>query len=360
MIGVELIAQKTIPSQPQQRPDSQIAEDINTRLTASNQLCSLGLSVWVHDGTATLSGTVPNVDLRQQADTLVRAVPGIKTVDEQIAVGTASTNATPSPPGQEQEEDQYNQAPPGDTRNGPPPPPPQEAYQNPAPDTMVTVAPGTPITVMMLRGVDSKHTLPGTGFRGVLVRDVILQNGIIAIPRGAYVQGTVIDSRPPGHLKGHPRLALQLSNLEIAGAHYPLTSYAWARRGPGKGGQTAANVTGSAAVGAVAGGIVGGGPTALLGAALGGLGGAGLTALSPGARLIVPAESVITFYLNAPVTVREPTINEIHSLDGNVPAVGPYASQPYYPGYPPSPPPPPVPNEPPVRIPILSRGPIPG
>jgi hypothetical protein len=183
----------------------------------------------------------------------------------------------------------------------------------------------------------------------VLARDVTLQNGIIAIPRGAYVDGSIIDARPPGHLEGRPRLALQLSNVEVGNTTYVLTSNVWARSGPGKGGQTAQTVTGAAAFGAITGGIVGGGPVALLGAVIGGLGGAGLSAASPGARLIVPAESVVTFHLNAPLTVREPTQDEIRALAANLPGNG-YERGPRrdYPGPPPPPPgPPPMPGAPP-------------
>jgi hypothetical protein len=216
-----------------------------------------------------------------------------------------------------------------------------EQYPGRLPQPMVTIPSGMPVHVMMLDNIDSKHTKPGTHFRAVVVQDVILTNGATALPRGAYVEGTVIDSSGPGHLKGHPNIALQLSHAQIGDAAYPLSSYMWDRRGPGKGGQTTGNVVGGAAGGAIIGGAVGGGGTALLGAALGGLGGAGLSTLFGGTRLIIPAESVLTFYLNAPVTVREPTMNEMRSLDGNVPPpAGGYGRGPgpYPPPYPPGPP----------------------
>ena len=200
---------------------------------------------------------------------------------------------------------------------------------------MVTVPAGTTLTVMMLGTVDSRHTKPGKHFRGVVVRDVILMNGATAIPRGAYVEGTVIDSRGPGNLKGHPKLALQLDHLDMGYASYPMTSFVWARRGAGKGGQSAGTIGTSAFAGAVVGGAVGGGPTALLGGLLGGLGGAGLSAASRGPQLLIPAESVLTFSVKEPVVVREPTMNEVRSLAGNVPATN-YGSPryPYNGGYP--------------------------
>ena len=183
----------------------------------------------------------------------------------------------------------------------------------------MTIAPGTPVYVMVMQTIDSKHTKVGTPLHGVLVQNIVAQNGVIAVPRGADVMGTVIDARGPGHLKGRPQLALQLTGLNVASTTYPLTSYVWSRGGPGKGGQSAANIGGSAAVGAIIGGAVGGGPTALLGGLLGGLGGAGISASSSGPQLMVPAESVVTFYLNAPLTVHVPTEAEIRKLASRVP-----------------------------------------
>ena len=204
---------------------------------------------------------------------------------------------------------------------------------------MVNVANGTPMYVIMMQTIDSHHTEIGTPFHGILVKDIILQNGAIAIPRGAEVIGTVIDARGPGHLKGRPQLALQLTGLNIAHTHYPLSSHVWARGGPGKGGQSAANIGGGATMGAIVGGAFGGGPAALLGGLLGGLGGAGISSMSSGPRIIIPAESVLTFYLNAPLTVREPTMGEIRMLGSQVPpaAYGPRPRGYYAPGYPPQP-----------------------
>ena len=416
LVSFSVVAQKADSSPPQQRTDEQIAIDVNNKIQASDVLRPLNLGVGVDNSVATLSGTVSTPELRRQAADLVQSVPGIKSVDDQITIGSASANLQaapqqgpgepPPPPRQDEQENyppagqgqnaQQNYPPPqypqqngppppqqGYGQNGPPPPsgqdeqenyppagqgqnaqqnypppqypqqngpPPQQGYgQNgppppnyPAPgqQRMVTVSAGTPITVMMLRTIDSRHTRPGLLFRGVVVRDVIVMNGATAIPRGAYVEGTVIDSRGPGHLKGHPKLALQLDHLNVGDDSYPMTSLVWARRGPGKGGQTAGTVGGSAVVGAIVGGAVGGGPTALLGGLLGGLGGAGLSAASRGPQLLVPAESVLTFTLSSPVVVREPTYNEMRALDGNVPAQNyppPGYGSPGYgpPGYPP-------------------------
>ncbi len=352
-------ATETTPPQTGQRPDSAIAEDINNKLMASNTLRPLDLGIWVHDGIATLTGTVPTPALRTQAEDIVKAVAGVKSVDDKITIGTLPATA-PGFSGQSGRGQHGGQ--PGNQQTPPPPPPgygqnapspqspqsPQspESPQSPPPvydshprSVMVTVASGTPMYVIMMQTIDSHHTELGTRFSGILVKDIVLQNGAIAIPRGAQVMGTVIDARGPGHIKGRPQLALQLNGLNVANTHYRMSSYVWARGGPGKGGQSAANIGGGAAMGALVGGAFGGGPAALLGGLLGGLGGAGISSLSSGPRIIIPSESVLTFYLNAPLTVSEPTTGVIRMLSSQVPpsAYGPRPRGYYAPGYPPPP-----------------------
>lgn len=433
LVSADVVAQKAesaATTQSQQQSDDQTAEALNSRLMASNTLRPLDLGVWVHDGVATLSGTVPSQALKARAEALARTQPGVKSIDDQIVIGSipsASGEAQPQPapvPGQssqqangseaaQQETPDPNtpsystEAPPSDAPNArgnagqpqngqqsvypgnnPPPnqypnnsagnqpayPPPPRVYgngngqpgsasyppayvQNAAPNAAqirnaqrendqprMTIAQGTPLRIQVMQTLDSHHTKPGDNFQGVLAQSVIV-NGVIALPRGASIDGTVIDARPAGHLEGKPRLALQLSNVTVGNASYVLTTQPWAHQGPGKGGQTAGAVAGGAAFGAIAGAMVGGGPVALLGAAIGGIGGAGLSALSPSAHVIVPAESVVTFRLTAPLVVREPTVAEVRSLAANAPPVPPtrpYPRRAYYPyGYPYAPPPPP-------------------
>ena len=338
-------ASASTPASPDQRPDSAIAEDINTKLMASNTLRPLNLGIWVHNGTATLTGTVPTQELRTEAETMVKSVAGVTNVDDKITIGADPPPHQDSParivklraavhPGDAQGPPPPPLAEQGQNENEPPPP--AENYGDHQAPGMVTVAPGTPAYVMVMQPIDSKHTKVGTPFRGILVQDIVVQNGLIAIPRGADISGTVVDARGPGKLKGKPHLALQLTGLNFSGTTYPLVSQVWARGGPGKGGQSAANIGGSAAAGAIIGGAVGGGPTALLGGLLGGLGGAGLSSLSSGPQLYIPPESVLTFYLNAPVTVHVPTYGEIQQLASRVPPSA-YGHPAYGRGYPPPP-----------------------
>lgn len=400
LISADVVAQKQQSQDTavsaSQASDNALADQINSKLMASDTLRPLDLGVWVHGGVATLSGTVPNESLKSQADALVKGIAGVQSVDDEMRIGAVAATAPGFPAGQpnaaQSKVGQPNAVPPGPPSSssngapiygepqGSPSPgaPPQNSQSRTQPlrsyqmvpqtqmgpqtqpvQRLIALPPGTVLSVMMLQTVDSHHTRPGTAFRGVLVRDIALSNRVIAVPRGAYVEGKVIDARPPGHLKGRPKLALQLSSLDVGHATYVLNTDTWARQGPGKGAQSANEVAASAGAGAIAGAIVGGGPVALLGAAIGGLGGAGLAALHPGAHLVVPAESIVTFRLDAPLSVREPTPSEVRTLADNLLEYGNGGGyyrrrgpDPYIPPgayrapYPAAPPPPPVPGEP--------------
>lgn len=374
MVSAKALAQDTANTQSS---DQQIADALTSKLGAAFGN-PIPFSVGVNSGAITMTGTVSTEAQRAQAESIVRSIPGVKKVDDQLTIGP--TTAVPDDNGNLAPADQSapdqanpdqsapvqstpNQEAPAQTAPGSPPPPPQQGagapsgaqgYPPPTPTNgyhqpMVTISTGTPMYVLMLQSFGSKHTKPGEQFHGVLAQNVILPNGAVALPRGTRVDGTVVDARPAGHLKGRPVLALQLNNVDMADNTYALISSVWQHEGPGKGGQTAATVAGTSAIGAFAGGVAGGGSGALLGALFGGLGGAGISALSSGPRLFIPAESVLTFYVNGPLTVREPTPGEIQAAAQNIPYGYDrrYRPRPYYPpppgyaGYPPPPPPPP-------------------
>ena len=63
------------------------------------------------------------------------------------------------------------------------------------------------LRVRINRGLYSKHTQAGTPFDATVLSDVA-GDGAIAIPRGASVQGVVVESKSAGALKGQGHLAL--------------------------------------------------------------------------------------------------------------------------------------------------------
>lgn len=205
----------------------------------------------------------------------------------------------------------------------------------------VTVAPGALLRVRINRGLDSNHIAVGTPFNGTVLSDVAA-DGQIAIPRGASVQGVVVDSKKAGALKGGGELSLQIDSVMLGGVSYPVASDIWQREGGSKTARTVNSALGLGALGALIGGVAGGGAGAAIGAGLGAGAGVAGSAASGGGRVIVPPEAVLSFHLAQPVTLRTVSEAEMQRLaygagpgQGGQPLVRRrYAPYPPPPGYP--------------------------
>src|ERR1700729_4470520 len=110
-------------------------------------------------------------------------------------------------------------------------------------------------------------------------------------------------------------MALGITSLNLGGNSYSLATDVFNTPSPGKGGYTADNTVGAAALGAVIGAVAGGGPGAAIGAVAGTGVGLGASAATPGPRSIVPPESVLTFHLTTPATVQPVSYREANQLE---------------------------------------------
>lgn len=183
----------------------------------------------------------------------------------------------------------------------------------------VTVPAGATLILRVNSGIDNKHTPVGTAFSGTVVQDVV-DNGYVAVPRGATVQGTVVDATSAGVLRGRAELGLQLTGLTLGGTVYPLNSNIWSRSGGDKTSRTVGSAIGLGALGALVGGAAGGGAGAAIGAGAGAGLGIGSSAASSGGEIVVPPESVLTFHLQAPLDMVTVSQAEMNRLAYNVPA----------------------------------------
>jgi BON domain len=177
----------------------------------------------------------------------------------------------------------------------------------------VTVPAGVTLQIRINRGLDSNHAQAGTTFDGTVLNDVIA-GGAVAIPRGAQVQGTVVDAKAAGIFKGQGQLALEITGLTLGGQNYPLTSAVWHREGADKSVTTVNSTLGLSALGAVLGAVAGGGTGAAIGAGVGGATGLAGSAASPSGQIIVPPESVLTFETAQPITVTTVSQQEMQRL----------------------------------------------
>jgi hypothetical protein len=185
--------------------------------------------------------------------------------------------------------------------------PPQQMAPSPAPEPPpppppITVPAGTSIVVRMGSTLDTKSTIDGDTFTGSLARAVSV-HGEVAIPAGAGVSGTVVQSKSPGKFKGEGVLSIALTAINVGGAPESIQTSHYTVTVKGKGKRTAVAVGGGTGAGALIGGIAGGGKGALIGGLVGAGAGTAGAAFTGNKDLQIPAEQVITFKLASSITV---------------------------------------------------------
>jgi hypothetical protein len=186
------------------------------------------------------------------------------------------------------------------------------------PSGPVTLPEGTLLTVRLQNYIDSRHLQVGDVFVANAARDVF-ENGVLAIPLGATIEGHVVAVKKPGAFSGDGDIQIELTQLYLSGQPYPLATDVFSTRTPGKGGYSAANTIGGAAFGAILGAAFGGGPGAAVGAVAGGATGAAISSATPGPRSFIPAETLITFHLKSPATVQPVSLDEATRLAASMP-----------------------------------------
>jgi hypothetical protein len=202
----------------------------------------------------------------------------------------------------------------------------------------VAVPAGTLIQIRTSEALDTNKLQDGTAFQATAASDVF-EGNVLAIPRGATLQGTVVRVKKPGALGGSGELDLQLTSVNLGGTVYPVTTDTWSTKSPNKAGYTAGNTAGGAVVGAIIGGLIGRGPGAAIGAVAGGGAGMLASAETNGPRAILLPETLLNFHLSSAVTVQPVSWQEAQRLAQNAPRLQQrrpvYVMRPYgyYPGY---------------------------
>jgi len=205
----------------------------------------------------------------------------------------------------------------------------QGGYQQGAPlqgqagGTVVHVPGGTDLPVRVNNWLSSGDAQPGSTFTAFVTND-ILADGQIAIPRGATVEGTVLDAKGAGILKGRGELTLQLTALDLGGQRIPLQSLPFTINGHDKALRSVNSTILGAGLGALFGAAIGGGTGAAVGAGVGGAAGLGSAAATPSGNANLPAEAMVHFQLSAPLQVTTISEAEMQRLAMNA---GPAAGQ---------------------------------
>lgn len=165
----------------------------------------------------------------------------------------------------------------------------------------ITLPAGTPIVIRTTTALSTKTAANGAPFAASLEKELAIDGRVVA-PKGAEVSGVVVSSDPGGKVKGVAHISVALKSistpagpLKVDTGHHGAQARSSVKKDVIKGGI----MTG---VGAAIGAIAGGGKGAAIGAGAGAAAGTGTAMMTHGDPAVIPAESVLTFKLSAPVT----------------------------------------------------------
>jgi len=175
-----------------------------------------------------------------------------------------------------------------------------ERESRPSPVLVVAarVAPvGARVAVTITETLAASKNNVGDSFSGVLSEPVTTADGATVFPRGARVAGEVVAAKGRGRFKGAGDLGIQLTS--IGGVRVSTTEYEKSQAGKGK--RTGALIGGGAGLGAIIGGLAGGGKGALIGGLAGAGAGTAGAAYTGNKDVVIPTESTVVFSLTAAV-----------------------------------------------------------
>ncbi len=327
--------------------DDSISKDIKASMFSDPQTKSANLSVAVKNGAVTLTGEVPDENVRYEAFKIAKQTPGVVNVEDQMSLPqtrvpksarpaknseSAATSAPVSKHERESEEQllvrrplagsaddsPYDSSASGQNLAQQQPAEPQPASTStpaaaqpsvptPAPPKQpvvrqVSIPTGTPVHIQMIDSVDSATNHAGDIFHASLASPIVV-NGETIVPSGTDVYVKLANSSSAGHMTGRSELTLQLARLDFQGASYSLSSDDYHDVGKSRNTRTAETVGGGAAIGALIGGILGHGKGAAIGAGVGGAGGAATEEATKSPQVHIASETKLTFTLQQPVAI---------------------------------------------------------
>jgi hypothetical protein len=353
------------PAVAKTMPDAQVEANVLRALAGAPDLANQPMTTTTVYGVVTLSGSVESEALRTEAETIVSTTRGVQKVVDEMTLGGENASAlpegnmAPAPPAAQAQapieegspdsdntgsaNQVQNQAP-NQVQNQSANPAVQQPYGAPPPGyaqrgygqaqqgyaqaqpvyggqeggAAVTVPAGALLRMRINQTLTSASAKAGDRFDGIVVSDVVA-GGAVAIPRGATVQGTVVDAKKSGALAGRGELTLQLTQVTLGGVSTALVSDVWGRTTGDKAAQAVNSTAVGGVIGALLGAAAGGGRGAAIGAGVGGALGLGSAAASGGGQVFVPSEGLLTFHLAQPATVTTLSQAEMDRLAQGVP-----------------------------------------
>ena len=177
-----------------------------------------------------------------------------------------------------------------------------QASQPVLPQTL-TLPAGTVVRVRIDEWISTDRNVTGDNFSAVLDQPIVV-NGWVVARRGQAETGRVSIVKQGGHGGGASQLGVELPELTLVdGQQVALQTQLFQTSAGNSQGRNVAAVGTTTGLGAVIGGIAGGGTGAAIGAGVGATAGIIGVMSTPGRPTMIPPETVLSFRLQAPVTI---------------------------------------------------------
>jgi hypothetical protein len=174
----------------------------------------------------------------------------------------------------------------------------------PEADTL-TLPDGTQLTVRTTIALSTNTHQAGQTFSTHL-EDSLVYDGREIAPKGAEVEGLVVQADKGGRVKDRASLTIQLIALHATGGQVvEIQTNSISRDASATKGKDAAKIGIGSGIGAAVGAIAGGGKGAAIGAAAGAGAGTGVVLATTGDPAVIPSETVLVFELRSAVLVAE-------------------------------------------------------
>ena len=169
----------------------------------------------------------------------------------------------------------------------------------------VTLPEGTQLTVRTTIALSSNTHRAGQTFSAHL-EDPLVYGGREIAPKGAEVEGRIVQADKGGRVKDRASLTVQLTGLHTTGGQVvEISTNSISREANSTKGKDAARIGIGSGIGAAVGAIAGGGKGAAIGAAAGAGAGTGVVLATTGDPAVIPSETVLVFELTSPALVAE-------------------------------------------------------
>jgi hypothetical protein len=165
-----------------------------------------------------------------------------------------------------------------------------------------TVPAGTHISVRVGQEISSGSAKPGDRFDATLAHNLVI-NGKTIAKAGSPARGKVTAAKSSGRLHAPGQLSVRLTSVQVGGKTLALSTGTYHIEGKSHTKSNATKIGGGTALGAVIGGIAGGGKGALIGAGAGAAAGTGVAAATGKQEAVIPAEKMLNFTTRTAATL---------------------------------------------------------